>query len=199
MIKNILICGVGGQGQLTLAKLLGEASLRCGKTSLIAETRGLSQRGGSVAVYVKIGDEVYAPLFDRAHIMLALELIEAVRNIGFINENTLAIVNNDIIKPNLPGIEVPSRNYLVEALRKATSKLFLLNATYEALKIGSPRSLNMVVLGFLTGLNVLADVGVSSGCIEEAFRNSKYYRLKENIEAFEIGRKLAEKQKLVFH
>jgi len=192
MIKNILICGIGGQGQLTLAKIIGDASLKCGRNVVIAETRGLSQRGGSVAVYVKIGDEVYAPLFEKADIMLALELIEAVRNIGFIAKNTLAIVNNDIIKPNIPGVKVPSKEELIEALRKATSKLFLVNATYEALKIGSPKSLNMVILGFLTGLNALADVGVDRECIMEAFKSSKYYRFRENIEAFNVGEKLAE-------
>jgi len=191
MIKNILICGVGGQGQLALAKLLGEASLRCGKNVVIAETRGLSQRGGSVTVYVKIGDEVYAPLFEKADIMLALELIEAVRNIGFIAKNTLAIVNDDIIKPNIPGVKVPSKEKLIEALRKATSNLFLVNATYEALRIGSPRSLNMVILGFLAGLNALTDIGVGRECIIRAFRNSKYYRFRENIEAFRIGEELA--------
>ena len=191
MIKNILICGVGGQGQLTLAKLLGEASLRCGKNVVIAETRGLSQRGGSVAVYVKVGDEVYAPLFEKADIMLALELIEAVRNIGLIAKNTLAIVNSDIIKPNIPGVKVPSKEKLIEALRKATSNLFLVNATYEALRIGSPRSLNMVILGFLVGLNALADIGVGRECIIQEFRSSKYYRFRENIEAFKVGEELA--------
>ncbi len=191
MIKNILICGIGGQGQLTLAKLLGEASLRCRKNVVIAETRGLSQRGGSVAVYVRIGDEVYAPLFEKANIMLALELIEAVRNIGFVARDTLAIVNNDIIKPNIPSVNVPPKEKLIEALRKATSNLFLVNATYEALRIGSPKSLNMVILGFLTGLNALASIGVNREHIIQAFRSSKYYRFRENVEAFKVGERLA--------
>jgi len=76
-------------------------------------------------------------------------------------------------------------------LENATSNLFLVNATYEALRIGSPKSLNMVILGFLTGLNALANIGVSKECIIQAFRCSKYYRFRENIEAFRVGEELA--------
>ncbi len=188
---NILICGVGGQGQLTLAKLLGEAAVKCDKEVMIAETRGLSHRGGSVVVYVRIGNRVYAPLFDKADIILALELIEAVRNIKMFSHETLAIVNNEVIKPNIPNVNIPSKDKLIDALRKTTKNLFIVNASEEAKRAGSPKSVNMVILGFLVGLNILEEVGVSEGCLYNAFRESKYFKINANVKAFNRGLYLA--------
>ncbi len=192
---NILICGVGGQGQLTLAKLLGEAAVKCDKEVMIAETRGLSQRGGSVAVYVRIGNRVYAPLFNKADIVLALELIEAVRNIKMFSHETLAVVNSEVIKPNIPNVKVPSKDELIEALRKTTKNLFIVNASEEAKRAGSPKSVNIVILGFLAGLNILGEVGISENCLYNAFRESKYFKIKANVKAFNRGLCLAKNLK----
>jgi len=77
---NVVMVGVGGQGLVTAAKVLADAAIDSGTKALVAETHGLSQRGGAVEVHVRLGD-VYAPLVPRgrADVLLAFEIIEAAR------------------------------------------------------------------------------------------------------------------------
>ncbi|WP_243670275.1 2-oxoacid:acceptor oxidoreductase family protein [Vulcanisaeta sp. JCM 16161] len=98
MRLNIYLAGVGGQGLVTFATVLGDAAIRAGYKALVAETHGLSQRGGSIDVHVRIGD-VDAPLIPRggADVIVAFEILEAFRAIGYANENTVFIVNRRLI------------------------------------------------------------------------------------------------------
>ncbi len=100
MRLNIYLAGVGGQGLVTFATVLGDAAIRAGYKVLVAETHGLSQRGGgSIDVHVRIGD-VDAPLIPRgggADVIVAFEILEAFRAIGYANENTVFIVNRRLI------------------------------------------------------------------------------------------------------
>ena len=78
MAKNILICGVGGQGTVLAAKVLSQAAITGGQTVLSAETIGMAQRGGSVVSHVRIGDDVYSPLIPsgQADIILSMEQLK---------------------------------------------------------------------------------------------------------------------------
>ena len=75
MNKNILICGVGGQGTVLSSRILASAFMSEGHTVHSAETIGMAQRGGSVVSHVRVGDEVYSPLIPegRADLILAFE------------------------------------------------------------------------------------------------------------------------------
>ena len=88
MAKNILICGVGGQGTVLAAKVLSQAAISKGERVLSAETIGMAQRGGSVTSHVRIGQDVFSPLISKgqADMIIAFEAAEAVRNIDFLNE-----------------------------------------------------------------------------------------------------------------
>ena len=65
MSKNILICGVGGQGTVLAAKLVSQAAVTKGEAVLSAETIGMAQRGGSVTSHVRIGSDAYSPLIPK--------------------------------------------------------------------------------------------------------------------------------------
>ena len=82
MAKNILICGVGGQGTVLAAKVLSQAAVSSGKRVLSAETIGMAQRGGSVVSHVRIGENLFSPLIPKgkADVIIAFEATEAVRN-----------------------------------------------------------------------------------------------------------------------
>ena len=101
MAKNILICGVGGQGTVLAAKVLSQAAISGGEHVLSAETIGMAQRGGSVVSHVRIGDDVYSPLIPKgqADIIIAFEAAEAVRNIDYLKPDGTVIINNKIIQP----------------------------------------------------------------------------------------------------
>jgi len=149
-VLNIVIVGVGGQGLLSTAQLIGWASLKSELNVLIAETHGLSQRGGSVIVHVRLGD-VTSPLIPtgRANIMLALEILEAARYIKYMRKDSLAIINRKLIKPNIPGVKVEGEENIVSTIRSRVRHAYFIDATAKALKEGNPVGANMVVLGFL--------------------------------------------------
>lgn len=149
---NILISGVGGQGLLTLSRVLGQAALNEGLKVIISETHGMSQRGGSVTVFLRIGNSVMAPLppEDDIRLHVSMELIEAARYSYFHKTNTVSVVNDKIIRPSVPGVKVPSREELIDAIRKTTPYFYLVSASDTSLKLGSTIGANIVMLGFVT-------------------------------------------------
>jgi len=159
VVLNIVIAGVGGQGLLSVAQLLGWAFLDSGINVLVAEVHGLSQRGGSVIVHVRAG-KVFSPLIPvgMANIMLALELLEAVRYIGYMHHESIAIVNRKLIKPNIPGVNIDGREQLISVVKNRIKYAYFLDATDKALSEGNPAGANMVILGFLS--NILERAGM---------------------------------------
>lgn len=100
MNKDILVCGVGGQGTVLASKLIASAYMAKGETVHSAETIGMAQRGGSVTSHVRIG-EAYSPLIAQggADIILAFEPAEAVRNLAYLKKGGIVITNNVPVKP----------------------------------------------------------------------------------------------------
>ena len=190
---NIIVSGVGGQGVLSLAQLLGRTAVSSNINVLIAETHGLSQRGGSVIVHVRLGNDVVAPLIPEGegHILVALELIEAARYSPMLAKDSVAIVNDKIIRPSLPNAKMPPKEELIETLRKNAGKLYTLPASEIAAKGGNPIGANVVVFGFL--MYALDKAGILSK--DSAIKQTKFLggaRLGEvNEKLFMEGFKLA--------
>ena len=92
MNKDILVCGVGGQGTVLASKLIASAYMAKGETVHSAETIGMAQRGGSVTSHVRIG-EAYSPLIAQggADIILAFEPAEAVRNLAYLKKGGIPV------------------------------------------------------------------------------------------------------------
>lgn len=92
---NIIISGVGGQGLITLTKIIAEAVLIEGYDVKTSELHGLSQRGGSIQTHIRFGDKIYSPLvpFAGADLILGLEISETLRNIHFSNPKTNILAN----------------------------------------------------------------------------------------------------------
>ncbi len=191
MVLNIVIVGVGGQGILSLANLIGNAFLSKDIKVLIAETHGLSQRGGSVIVHVRVGSKVYAPLIPKgsSDVMIALELTEAGRYSDFLNRKSVLLLNDKIIRPTIPKARAPEREEVLNHIRQVVSedRLFLINASEVAVKFGNPVGANVVLFGFASRMFEEAgvlDYGVTSGII----RNFGSPRFREvNLKLFEYG------------
>ncbi|MEO3993264.1 MAG: indolepyruvate oxidoreductase subunit beta [Desulfurococcaceae archaeon TW002] len=149
---NTLISGVGGQGLLTLSRVLGQAALNEGLKVIISEIHGLSQRGGSVTVFLRIGNSIMAPLppEDDVNLHISMELIEAARYSYFHNVKTVSVVNDKIIRPSLPGVKIPPREELISSIKKTTPHFYLVAASDISLKLGSTIGANVVMLGFVT-------------------------------------------------
>ena len=153
---NILVAGVGGQGIITFGRVLSEVYRRKKIRVLMAETHGMSQRGGSVEVHIRIG-EIYSSLVPEggADAIVGLELIEAVRSLRYANSDTIILTNTKMIRPGLPRIKMPNMNSLLGYINSFGLKLYILPAHDLAIKAGNILSVNMVMLGALIGLGIL--------------------------------------------
>jgi indolepyruvate ferredoxin oxidoreductase beta subunit len=153
---NLVMVGVGGQGLVTAAKVLADAAIDSGTKALVAETHGLSQRGGAVEVHVRLGD-VYAPLVPRgrADVLLAFELIEAARGVPYLRQGGVLITSDVLLRPPIPGVVSPSRKDIEEAFRRAGIRYFVVPARETAEKVGSYLSENMILLGALASTGLL--------------------------------------------
>ena len=147
--KNIMIVGVGGQGTLLTSRILGGITVAAGYDVKLSEVHGMAQRGGSVVTYVRYGKEVAEPIVEegQADVLIAFERLEALRYAHFLKKDGALIVNDWRIDPMpvvIGAAEYPEG--IIEQLQQK-HKVYTVNATEEAKKIGNARVFNLVVLG----------------------------------------------------
>jgi len=189
---NLIITGVGGQGGLTLSRIIGNAAMVEGYNVRIGETLGMSQRYGSVLSYLRFGEEVYSPLIEegKANLMLALEPAEALRNARFLGKNSVAIVNAYPIHTatTLVGKE---RYPELDEIEKAIGRIcpvYMMNFQREADRI-NPRTLGVLMLGYAYGKGLIP---LKRESLLEGIRLTLREKLWEmNFRAFERGEELA--------
>ncbi len=155
---NLLNVGVGGQGVIRAIQILSWAALREGYKVRTAETHGMAQRGGSVASYLRFGTQIEGPLIPRGKtdVILAFEASEAVRNFNYAGPQTNFIVNDKLIIPPMihqQGLEYPTINKINDFLTNVSENVYLIPADNLALKAGNQRTMNVVMLGVLVGIN----------------------------------------------
>ena len=147
--KNIMIVGVGGQGTLLTSRVLGGLAIAGGYDVKLSEVHGMAQRGGSVVTFVRYGEKVAEPIVEegQADVLIAFERLEALRYAHFLKPNGALVVNDWRIDPMLVVIGAASYpEGILEELEKEY-KVYAVNATEEAKKLGNPRTFNLVVLG----------------------------------------------------
>ncbi len=149
MRKDILICGVGGQGVVLASKLLARAAMAKGWPARTAETIGMAQRGGSVVSHVRVGLS-HSPLIPKgaADVILALEPAEAARNLSFLKPGGVIVAS---IKPVQPiTASLSGGGYDAEAMLaylSSKAKLFAVDTEAICREAGSDRCANMALLG----------------------------------------------------
>ena len=192
MVKehNILISSVGGQGGITLARILSNAAMKRGLNVRVGETLGMAQRGGSVSSHVRIGSQVYGPSISRggANVVLSLEPAEALKAIEYIGKQTKVIVNTAPTVPSsvvLGQSKYPKLDDIVATLKEATDEVYTLNATGLAREAGTTRSLNVVALGAYMALGEDVLTFKSVKAVIAASVPARY--LEQNMKAFELG------------
>lgn len=189
---DVVLAGVGGQGIITMASVLAEAAVSGGYNALVAETHGLSQRGGTVIVHVRLGD-VEAPLIMEGggDILLSLEATETLRYLKYAKKGSIIVMDMRILRPPLPNVKVPTLTEILEALEKADVEVHPVNAVGEAQALGNPRAANMYLLGY--GLAVHGYGGmVSLEALRQAIRSrvrSPESNIKVLLKGYEDGLK----------
>ena len=148
--KNILIVGVGGQGTLLASKLMGKYFTEEGYDVKVSEVHGMSQRGGSVVTYVRFGSKVFSSVIEKgeADIILSFEQLESARWLPYLKKGGVLITGTQRIDP-MPVImgkaEYPEN--IIEKLCKNDIKVIPVDALDLALKAGSAKCANVVLLG----------------------------------------------------
>jgi len=193
---NIYLAGVGGQGILTAAQVLGRVAVDNGVNVLVNEIHGMAQRGGVVTCNVRYGD-VFSPLIPEgeADVVTAFEPVEALRSKKIANENTFFIVNTARIYPftvSLGQEKYPPTEYLVEGIKKISRRVVFLDANELAREAGNEITTNMVLVGGIFALGVLPFGKDQFTATMEKVLLPK--TLKVNLAAFNAGNNLVLKE-----
>ena len=193
-VLDVVIAGVGGQGTITAAAVLGRAGVMAGYSVRGIDNRGLAQRGGAVMSHVRIGRRVYSPMVmdGEADVLLGFEPSETLRRAYFIRRGGWVLLNTKPIPPITVTIgreRYPDIDEIIEVFRdRAGTRILAFNASELADKAGNPITLNMVMLGAFSAL----DTSLRTGHLEAAIRDSFRRRLQEvNLMAFRLGREKA--------
>ena len=187
---NILIVGVGGQGVLTMFKILGKAALDQGLQVNGAETHGMSQRGGSVYVHLRLNDgPVYSPLVmeGEADLLVSLEPIEALRFAPYVKKHGIIVTSINTIDP--PNLSITKSKYpeideIMAKLQNFTPHVFSVDYVKALGKLGL-RSLNIAVLGTISSLE---NFPVSKTNLITEIKSKLDRFGEEPLQAFELGR-----------
>jgi indolepyruvate ferredoxin oxidoreductase beta subunit len=125
---NLVIVGVGGQGQITLLKILSHACLAENYDVKTSELHGLSQRGGSVEAHLRAGKIVFSPLVCQAgaDLVLSLELQESLRGLYYASSKTKFLIN-DYFLP-IPQSKMLSKEEIFNFIKKFTQEIEIVPA-----------------------------------------------------------------------
>lgn len=190
MNKDILICGVGGQGTVLASRIIASSAMAEGNTVHSAETIGMAQRGGPVTSHVRIG-EAYSPLipYGKADIIIGFEPAEVARNLKYLAPDGVAVVNTQAVKPvtaSLSDSGYDGRD--ITTYLKSEVDCILVDGTSECEKLGSVKFLNILLLGVATGSGKL---GISKDTILKEIETKVPPKFKDaNIQAFLSGYEL---------
>jgi indolepyruvate ferredoxin oxidoreductase beta subunit len=191
MIKSIMIVGVGGQGTLLASRLIANVLLRKGVDVKVSEVHGMSQRGGSVVTYVKYGgtpeEKVYSPVINEgeADIIIAFEQLEAARYIPYLKKGGTMIVSTQKIDPMpvITGNAAYPEN-IIEKIKNLGINITAVDALDLALKAGSAKASNVVLMGVLAAHTATGDEDWETAiteCVPQKF-------IELNKQAFLLGK-----------
>ncbi len=184
MNKNIVLCGVGGQGTVLASKLIAAAAMNKDLPVMSAETIGMAQRGGSVFSHVRIGKNAFSPMIahKEADIIIGFEPGEAVRMLPFLKDGGTVITSSRAISPVTATLTGSSYNggEMLDYLKKHIKNLFVIDTQKACSEIGSPKALNTLLLGAAVQSGAL-------GLSEEDMKKAVISRLPEKFHALNFS------------
>ena len=192
---SIIITGVGGQGNVLASRVLGSMFVNKGYQVTIGETFNASQRGGSVMSHLRLSEKStwspQVPQF-KTDMIVSLEPVEAIRVLAAYGNQDVVFLSN--IRPIYPVSVIkgeaayPASPDLEASVRDLVPGAFFIDATREAVSLGNPILVNIIMLGAVHGLGILP-------VDREDFRTAISQRVPArqveiNMQAFDTGSKL---------
>lgn len=186
MKTDIILCGVGGQGILSIATIIGEAAMNEGLYIKQAEVHGMSQRGGDVQSNLRLSSEpIHSDLIGegQADVIISMEPMEALRYLPYLNKDTGWIITSDVPFVNIPNYPDMER---IKAEYAGMKNIVSLDIEALAKDNGIPRSANVILLGAaLKALGIERDK--AEGAILAVFGRKGESVVEANIKALGIG------------
>ena len=197
---NVIITGVGGQGNVMASRILGNMLSVKGLQITIGETFGASQRGGSVMSHLRISAaSTWSPQIPegRGHMVVALEPIEALRVLMvYGNPQTKVLCNTRAIQPIsviCGDSDYPSLNYLKQSILELTENAWFVDATDAALKLGDPIYGNIMMIGALAAIGDLPMDQEDFRAVISKTMTSK--KMAANLCAYDTGARMIDNKK----
>ena len=193
MRVDIILSGVGGQGILSIAAVIGEAALKEGLYMKQAEVHGMSQRGGDVQSNLRLSDQpIASDLIPKGHadLIISLEPMESLRYLPYLKEDGWLVTNSQPFDniPNYPDMEKVN-----EELDKLPHKV-ILDVEAIAKEVATARAANIVMLGAAAPF-----IGIEYNKIEDGIRRIFGRKGEEvvemNLKALKAGYDVAQRIK----
>jgi indolepyruvate ferredoxin oxidoreductase, beta subunit len=190
MKRDIILAGVGGQGIITIAAVIGTAAVKLGLSLKQSEVHGMSQRGGEVQSHLRVSDQtIYSDLIPegKAHLIISIEPMEALRYVSFLAPDGWIISNDK------PFVNVPNYPDLAAVHKRIRDfpRSVLIDAEKLAREVANARAANMVILGAAAN-HVGLPVDSLENAIASIFERKGEAVVTANIRAFQSGKKFAE-------
>lgn len=191
MKKDIILAGVGGQGILSIATVIGEAALKENLNIKQAEVHGMSQRGGDVQSNLRISsDPIASDLIPKgcADLIISLEPMEALRYLPYLSKDGWIVTNTEpfVNIPNYPAMED------VNGELARIANVIKVDVDAIAKEAGNPRGANIVLLGACSHLLGIEPEKFEQG-IERIFSRKGQDVVDSNLKAFRAGQEAAGK------
>jgi indolepyruvate ferredoxin oxidoreductase beta subunit len=186
MKTDIILCGVGGQGILSIATIIGEAAMKENLYIKQAEVHGMSQRGGDVQSNLRISSEpISSDLIAKggADVIISMEPMEALRYLPYLNKEGWIITSSTpfVNIPNYPEMEKLMADYA------KLKNVVMIDIEKMAKENGVPRSANVILLGAAQkALNIEYDK--LENAIRRVFGRKGEAIVEANIKALAIGK-----------
>ncbi|MBR5695936.1 MAG: indolepyruvate oxidoreductase subunit beta [Paludibacteraceae bacterium] len=192
MKTDIILSGVGGQGILSIAAVIGEAAIKNDLYMKQAEVHGMSQRGGDVQSNLRISDQpIASDLIAKgsADLIISLEPMESLRYLPYLKEDGWVVTSN------VPLINIPDYPNIDDVLAevKKVKNHVILDVESIAKEVGSPRVSNIVMLGAATPFLSISYDKIQEG-IRSIFGRKGDEVVNLNLKALEAGKNITEKR-----
>lgn len=186
MKKDIILCGVGGQGILSIATIIGEAATRAGVNLKQAEVHGMSQRGGDVQSHLRLSDKtIYSDLIAQGStdMIISMEPMESLRYLPYLSKEGRVVTGS---KPFVNIPDYPDTDTLMAELG-ALPAVDMMDIDAVARDAGNPRGANMVLLGMAARYFSILSPQELQDAIRTVFARKGEGVVEANLKAFRAG------------
>ena len=187
MKYDIVLCGVGGQGGISVSVIIAKAAMAAGLQVKQSEVHGMSQRGGEVLAHLRISDKPISSSIIQlgfSDLIIAFEPLEAIRNIPWLSKNGMIVSS---IKPVVNISNYPEIDQVLGELKKITNAI-LVDTDNMAKEVGNLRTSNIILVGAAAKYLPLKEDLIEKA-ITENFLKKGDTIIQSNIKAFNYGRK----------